>query len=88
MSLVASGLAYVELAIQGREHFVVGWYLLLCLVLGVRWRQLHRVGLHYLWAVYVVIFSLGVADRPWYGAIVALLLVGAALRIKLAWRPS
>ena len=40
VSLLASWLAYVELSIQGREHWVVGWYALLCLVLLLRWRGL------------------------------------------------
>ena len=37
MSALASALAYVELAIQGREHWVVGWFGLLCLIMLVRW---------------------------------------------------
>jgi diguanylate cyclase (GGDEF)-like protein len=32
----------VELAIQGRESWVVGWYLLLCLVMLLRWRVLQQ----------------------------------------------
>ncbi|MDH3388565.1 MAG: hypothetical protein OEN02_11725, partial [Gammaproteobacteria bacterium] len=42
VSLLASALAYVELAIQGREHWVVGWFALLCLILSLRWRVLQR----------------------------------------------
>jgi diguanylate cyclase (GGDEF)-like protein len=37
---VASILAFVELSIQGREHWVVGWFVLLCLIMFVRWRYL------------------------------------------------
>jgi diguanylate cyclase (GGDEF)-like protein len=37
VSSVASVLAYVELAIQGREHWVIGWFLLLCLIMFIRW---------------------------------------------------
>jgi diguanylate cyclase (GGDEF)-like protein len=40
VSIVASALAYVELAIQGREHWVVGWFVLLSLIMFVRWRNL------------------------------------------------
>ena len=40
VSSVASFLAYVELAIQGRGHWVIGWFLLLCLIMFVRWRYL------------------------------------------------
>lgn len=40
VSIVVSVLAYVELAIQGREHWVVGWFVLLCLIMFVRWRNL------------------------------------------------
>ena len=40
VSIVASVLAYVELAIQGREHWVAGWFVLLCLIMFVRWRNL------------------------------------------------
>jgi diguanylate cyclase (GGDEF)-like protein len=40
VSIVASMLAYVELAIQGREHWVIGWFVLLCLIMFVRWRNL------------------------------------------------
>ncbi|MDH3220361.1 MAG: GGDEF domain-containing protein [Gammaproteobacteria bacterium] len=42
VSLLASALAYVELAIQGREHWVVGWFALLCLILLLRWRVLQK----------------------------------------------
>ncbi len=35
-------MAYVELAIQGRERWVVGWFLLLCLVMLLRWRVLQQ----------------------------------------------
>ena len=42
VSLLASALAYVELAIQGRERWVVGWFLLLCLVMLLRWRVLQQ----------------------------------------------
>jgi diguanylate cyclase (GGDEF)-like protein len=41
-SLVASALALVELAIQGREYWVAGWFILLCLLMLVRWRLLQR----------------------------------------------
>lgn len=33
-------LAYVELALQGRGHWVAGWFLLLCAIMYVRWRYL------------------------------------------------
>ena len=33
-------LAYVELTIQGRGHWVAGWFLLLCSIMYVRWRYL------------------------------------------------
>jgi TctA family transporter len=42
VSLLAASLAYVELSIQGREYWVVGWFGLLCLVLLLRWRGLQR----------------------------------------------
>jgi diguanylate cyclase (GGDEF)-like protein len=42
VALLASLLAYVELAIQGREHWVIAWYALLCVILLVRWRGLRR----------------------------------------------
>ncbi len=35
-------MAYVELAIQGREHWVVAWFLLLCLIMFLRWRVLQQ----------------------------------------------
>lgn len=35
-------MAYVELAIQGRERWVVGWFVLLCLVMLLRWRVLQQ----------------------------------------------
>ena len=38
--MVASVLAYVELSIQGRGHWVIGWYVLLCLIMFIRWRYL------------------------------------------------
>ena len=40
VSIVSSVLAYVELAIQGRENWVTGWFVLLCLIMFVRWRNL------------------------------------------------
>ena len=42
VALLASLLAYVELAIQGRESWVIGWYALLCLVLLLRWQDLQK----------------------------------------------
>ena len=42
VALVASALTYVELSIQGRGSWVIGWYLLLCLVLLLRWRVLRQ----------------------------------------------
>jgi len=42
VSTVASLLAYVELSIQGREHWVIGWFTLLCLVMLARARQLRQ----------------------------------------------
>ncbi len=36
LSAVASTLAYIELSIQGRENWVVGWFVLLCLILIAR----------------------------------------------------
>lgn len=39
---VASILAYVELSLQGREHWVLAWFALLCLVSLARWRLLRR----------------------------------------------
>ncbi len=36
ISAVASVLAYIELSIQGREYWVVGWFSLLCLILLAR----------------------------------------------------
>lgn len=35
---VASTLAYVELSIQGQEHWVMIWYALLCVISLLRWR--------------------------------------------------
>jgi len=42
VSAVASLLAYVELSIQGREHWVLGWFALLCLVMLARAQQLRQ----------------------------------------------
>lgn len=42
VALLASLLAYVELSIQGREHWVLAWYALLCVILLVRWKGLQR----------------------------------------------
>ncbi len=39
---VAALLAYIELSIQGRELWVVGWFGLLCLISFARWRLLRR----------------------------------------------
>jgi len=41
ISAVASGLAYFELSIQGRENWVLTWFALLCFILFVRLR-LHQ----------------------------------------------
>lgn len=38
ISTVASGLAYFELSIQGRENWVLAWFLLLCAILIARLR--------------------------------------------------
>ena len=42
LSVVASVLAYIELSIQGREQWVVGWFFLLCVILLAR-LQLQRL---------------------------------------------
>jgi len=42
VSLLAALLAWVELSIQGREIWVIGWYALLCVILLVRWRGLQQ----------------------------------------------
>lgn len=42
VSTLASLLAYVELSIQGRGHWVLLWFGLLCLVMLLRARQLNR----------------------------------------------
>jgi len=44
ISTVASGLAYFELSIQGRENWVLAWYLLLCAILFARLRLQRRFG--------------------------------------------
>lgn len=41
ISAVASGLAYFELSIQGREKWVVAWFFILCVILVAR-LHLHR----------------------------------------------
>jgi len=42
VSLLASLLAWVELSIQGRELWVIGWYALLGTILLLRWRSLQQ----------------------------------------------
>ena len=42
MALLASLLAWVELSIQGREQWVIGWYVSLCFILLLRWQDLQR----------------------------------------------
>lgn len=42
MAAVAAILAFVELSIQGRSHWVLGWFGLLCLISFARWRLLRR----------------------------------------------
>jgi len=42
VSSLTSILAYVELSIQGRGHWVIGWFLLLLGILIVRWRGLNQ----------------------------------------------
>ncbi len=42
VSALAAAMAYVELSIQGREHWVIGWFVLLSLVMFLRARQLRR----------------------------------------------
>ena len=44
ISTVASGLAYFELWIQGRENWVLAWYFLLCAILFARLRLQRRFG--------------------------------------------
>ena len=40
VSVLMSTLTYIELSIQGREHWVLGWFILLVVLLFVRWRDL------------------------------------------------
>jgi len=42
VSALASLLAYVELSIQGREYWVLGWFALMCLVMLLRAHQLRQ----------------------------------------------
>ena len=42
VALVGSTMAYVELEIQGREQWVLGWCALLAVVMALRWRVLRR----------------------------------------------
>lgn len=42
VSALVASMAYVELSIQGRERWVIGWFAMLCLVMYLRARQLHR----------------------------------------------
>ena len=42
VSALVASMAYVELSIQGRERWVIGWFALLCLVMFLRARQLRR----------------------------------------------
>lgn len=42
ISAVASGLAYFELSIQGRENWVLAWFALLCVILFARLRLLQK----------------------------------------------
>ena len=42
VAALASLLAYVELSIQGREAWVLGWFLLLCALLFLRWQLLQK----------------------------------------------
>ena len=42
VALVGSTMAYVELEIQGREQWVLGWCALLAVVIALRWRVLRR----------------------------------------------
>lgn len=38
IATIASTMAYVELFIQGQEHWVILWYLVLCVISLLRWR--------------------------------------------------
>lgn len=42
ISLVVSILAYIELSIQGRQQWVIIWFILLCAVLGIRYWLLKK----------------------------------------------
>lgn len=42
VAAIAAVLAYVELSIQGREYWVLGWFVLLCALLFARWRLLQN----------------------------------------------
>ncbi len=42
MAAVASFLVYVELSLQGRDHWVVLWFVTLCIVSLARWQLLRR----------------------------------------------
>ena len=42
ISAVVSGIAYLELSIQGRERWIYGWFAVLCIVLYLRYLLLRR----------------------------------------------
>jgi len=42
ISSVVSVLAYIELSIQGRQHWVIVWFVLLCVILGIRYWLLKK----------------------------------------------
>ena len=48
---------------------------------AMRWRALHRAGIHYLWFVFLVSFAPGALDSPINFAATLLLLAAAGLRM-------
>jgi DMSO/TMAO reductase YedYZ heme-binding membrane subunit len=76
VTLVAAGGAFVFLWLMAlsSNDFAVRR-------LGRWWKRLHRVGIHYLWVVFVYTFGGIALFAPWYWSFVAVGIAGLLLRV-------
>lgn len=81
VSIAGGGLAYGFIVLMA----LTSWDGAVRILGRKAWDRLHRVGLHYIWLVFVVSYGKRVVAMPGYSVFLVLLLAALALRI-VAWR--
>lgn len=79
--------------LAGGGAFVLLWLMALTSndlavrALGRWWKRLHRIGIHYVWAIFVYTFAGAALFAPWYWLFVAIGGAGLLMRVIARRRP-